>query len=81
MENISIGTLARTGVLIFALINQGLAFKGFNLLPWTEDEVYAGLSYILTAAVSLWAWWKNNSFTKSAIKADKYMKELKSKEN
>ena len=80
MKNVSIGTLARTGVLIFALINQGLAFGGFNPLPWTEDEVYTGLSLIITTAASIWSWWKNNSFTKSAIEADKYMKELKSKE-
>ena len=27
--------------------------------------------------IALWNWWKNNSFTKKAIAADKYMETLK----
>ncbi len=77
--NISISTIARTGMLIFALINQTLTMTGLNPLPWSEEEAYEGFTIILTVGSALWAWWKNNSFTKEAIEADEYMKELKSK--
>lgn len=73
-------TIARTVVLIIALVNQVLTISGHNPLPWSETEVYEGITVILTVASSLYAWWKNNSFTKAAITADEYMKELKAKE-
>ena len=73
-------TIARTIVLILALINQVLAILGKEALPFTNDEVYQLVSLIATVGASAIAWWKNNSFTKSAIEADAYMKELKSSE-
>lgn len=73
-------TIARTIVLVLALINQVLAILGKEALPFTNDEVYQLVSLIATVGASAIAWWKNNSFTKSAIKADTYMKELKSTE-
>lgn len=79
MKNLSISTIARTGVLIFALLNQILTILGYNPLPWSDEQFYEGFSLLLTVGASLWAWWKNNSFTKEAIEADKVMKELKEK--
>lgn len=79
MKNLSISTIARTGVLIFALLNQILTILGYNPLPWSGEQFYEGFTLLLTVGASLWAWWKNNSFTKEAIEADKVMKELKAK--
>lgn len=70
-------TIIRTVVLIFALINQVLTVIGINPLPFSNEEVFEAVSVILTVGASIAAWWKNNSFTKAAIKADTYMKELK----
>ena len=36
MKNLSISTIARTGVLIFALVNQVLTILGYNPLPWSD---------------------------------------------
>lgn len=71
------GTIVRTAVLVFALTNQIFTVLGVNPLPFTNEEFEAGCSMVLTVAASLWAWWKNNSFTKNAIEADKYLDELK----
>ena len=79
MKNLSISTIARTGVLIFALLNQILTISGHNPLPWSDDQAYEGFTLLLTTVAALWSWWKNNSFTKEAIEADKVMKELKAK--
>lgn len=35
-----------------------------------RGEFYQGLSAVVTVVVSLWSWWKNNSFTAKAIRAD-----------
>lgn len=76
MKNINKGTIARTIAVIAVLINQFLIMFGKEQLPFTEDEIYQGVSMVLTVGATLWAWWKNNSFTKEAIKADEYKKNL-----
>lgn len=75
--NISSGTIARTIVLIVALVNTLLTAFGKNPLPFSDEEVYAGVSAVITVVVSLVAWWKNNSFTKKAIEADAILIESK----
>lgn len=73
-------TIIRTIVLIVALINQGLIVAGKNPLPFADEQITELLSYLFTIAASLWAWWKNNSFTQHAIKADEVLARLKSGE-
>lgn len=66
-------TIVRTAVLAFALINQVLTISGYNPLPFTDEDFGQAVSMVLTAGASLWAWWKNNSFTQDAIIADEYL--------
>lgn len=70
-------TIARTAVLIFALVNQILTMVGKNPLPFAEEDVYTAVTTFLTVGASLWTWWKNNSFTQPALEADVYRKEIK----
>ncbi len=70
-------TLLRTIVLVLALVNQLLTAWGKNPLPFSDEAVYEGCSAVLTALSSLWAWWKNNSFTPAAIEADRVLAVLK----
>ena len=72
-------TIIRTVVLAFALINQILTISGHSILPFTNEQVAEAVSVVLTVASSLWAWWKNNSFTPEALKADELLYELKQK--
>ena len=80
MNTVKKDTIIRTIVLIVALINQALTLSGTHPLPFEDDEIVNVLSYAFTAAASLWAWWKNNSFTQNAIKADKVLDALNSGE-
>lgn len=73
MKKIKTGTIVRTAVLVFALINQTLIISGRNPLPFSENEVGQAVSMALTTGASLWAWWKNNSFTQEAITADEQL--------
>lgn len=70
-------TIIRTIVLILALANQALAICGKEKIPVTDDEIYQLVTLIITIGSALWAWWKNNSFTKPAIKADEYLAKLR----
>ena len=75
--NISAGTLARTIILVLALINQVLVISGHSVLPIQDDQIELVVSTIWTAVASLISWWKNNSFTAPAIKADEVLKQEK----
>ena len=80
-NNISAGTIARTIVLLLALANQILAMCGKQVLNIADDDIYQVVSILFTIGASAGAWWKNNSFTQEAIKADEVMTELKENEN
>lgn len=70
-------TIIRTIILVVALINQILVMTGHSILPFTDEFIAELVSTIFTVVVSIIAWWKNNSFTKEAVAADKIMKALK----
>ena len=70
-------TVIRTLVLLISLLNQVLTVFGKNPLPFSESAVYEAVSLLCTTGASLWAWWKNNSFTSAAMEADDYLAELK----
>lgn len=67
-------TIVRTAVLAFALINQVLTISGYNPLPFADEDFGQAVSMVLTVGASLWAWWKNNSFTQAAIEADEKLR-------
>ena len=71
--NITKGTLIRTILLVLALINQILAVFGKSPIPIDDGTATNLISTVWTVIASLIAWWKNNSFTDKAIKADKML--------
>ncbi len=73
---ISAGTAARTIILALALTNQALTITGHSVIPVENEDITEFVSLAFTIAASLAAWWKNNSFTQNAIKADKYKDSL-----
>ena len=76
--NISAGTIARTAALALALTNQILSAAGKPVLPIEDSQLETLVTTGLTVAASLAAWWKNNSFTPAAIKADAALKAFRS---
>lgn len=73
---ISKDTIIRTIILVIALVNQVLTAAGKNPLPFSDEEIYTGLTLLFTVCATAWAWWKNNSFTKNAVAADAYKAQL-----
>lgn len=77
MKNVKRGTIIRTAVLILALVNTSLQLIGWEVLPFGPEQLETAITVILNAGASISVWWSNNSFTKNAIDADKYLEELK----
>lgn len=71
------GTIIRTAILVLALVNQVLTMFEISPMPIDNDTVTDLISIVWTVAASIAAWWKNNSFTKKAIAADKELNILK----
>lgn len=74
---ISAGTIARTVCLCLALINQILTAMGHSIIDVSNDDINTLISVGFTVVSAVVAWWKNNSFTQAALKADNYKAELK----
>ncbi len=76
---ITSGTIARTAILILALVNQVLTATGHSVINISDENINTLISTGLTIVSAIIAWWKNNSFTQAAIMADEVMKEDKSR--
>lgn len=77
MKKVEVGTIIRTICLVLALVNQGLTMAGRSVLPISDEQVNQFVTLIVTIGASVWAWWKNNSFTQAALTADEIMHDLK----
>ena len=74
MKKPSAGTIARTIILVVAIINNALAIAGKSPLPISNEEITEVVSFVFTTVAAFVAWWKNNSFTQKAIAADETFK-------
>ena len=74
---ITSGTIARTIILLLALVNKVLSVLGYKLIPIEDEQINEAVTLAWTIGSALIAWWKNNSFTKKAILADEYLHDMK----
>lgn len=74
IKGVSVQTWARTIVLLLALISQLCVLLGKKSNAINVDQWQEYVTYILTVIGSVWSWWKNNSFSEKAQKADKMLK-------
>lgn len=77
---ISKGTIIRTIALAVVLLNLLLKALGKPLIDFDEGTALYWLEYLIEIAVILVTFWKNNSFSPAAIKADEILKQLKAEE-
>lgn len=65
--------IVRLIVMLILMINQILISRGFTPFPYDEEQIYEFVNGVALVVVGIWAWWKNNSITKEAKKADKVL--------
>lgn len=74
---ISKGTIVRTVLLLIAIVNMGLQHFGIDVIKVDESEVASVVEYIIQIAIIIVGFWKNNSYTQNAIKADELLRRMK----
>lgn len=72
------GTIIRTVMLAAVIVNMILKKLGYDALKVEEDSVSAFIEALIEIAVIVVSFWKNNSFSQNALKADEYLKDLRS---
>lgn len=78
--NISKGTIVRTIMLVIVIINMILKHFGIDAINVSENEILSLVEVLIEIAVIAVSFWKNNSFTEKAIKADEFLKTLRESE-
>ena len=74
LKGVTVQTWARTIVLLLALVSQLCVILGKRSEAIDVDQWQEYVTYALTVIGSIWAWWKNNSFTQQAQDADNILK-------
>lgn len=77
---ISKSTIIRTILVAIVVINFVLEKLGVDLIPADESVVTMFVETFIELAVIVVGFWKNNSFSQAAIRADEFLKELRNDE-
>lgn len=77
---ISKGTIVRTILLLITIANMALQHFNIDIIKVDESEIASVVEYIIQIAIIVVGFWKNNSYTDKAIKADEFLKNLKETE-
>ena len=73
-------TIVRTIALLLVLVNLVLKAFGIDVIPIDESMIATIVEMLIEVAVIVVAFWKNNSFTPKAIKADEFLQQLRESE-
>lgn len=73
-------TIIRTIAVILVIVNLILERCGIDIINMTEYEIGMIVEVIIEIAVILVGFWKNNSFSPKAIKADEFLQKLRDEE-
>lgn len=77
MKSIKKSTIVRTILFVVVLINLILKSMGKEVIEVDEGTVYSFIETLVSIAILVLGFWKNNSYTENAKKADKYLEALR----
>lgn len=69
--------IVRLVVLVILMANQAMVTFGFNPLPFSEEQIFEGVSVIATGAMAIYTWWKNNDTSDEGVAGTEKTKALK----
>ena len=72
IEGVKVGTWVRLVLLIVSFVNLGLALAGKGEINVNGENLYTIFSFAFSVLIGVLNYWKNNSFTIAAQKADEY---------
>lgn len=73
-------TIVRTILVALVIINFVLEKCGIDIIPADEYTVLMFVETAIEIAIIAVGFWKNNSYTEKAIKADEFLKQLRESE-
>jgi SPP1 family holin len=74
---ISKGTIVRTIGIILVLVNMILQRMGCDIINVSENEILVFVETLIEIAIIVVGFWKNNSYSENAIKADAFLQTLR----
>lgn len=74
---ISKGTIVRTVMIVLVIVNMVLGRMGYDVIDVDENQVLEIVEILIEIAIIIVGFWKNNSYTEKAIKADEFLKGLR----
>lgn len=77
---VSAGTIARTIILVLALINQALTIMGKPVIEIADEQITQLVNLMFTVVAAVMNWWYNQSFTQAALQGDVLMNSIKEEE-
>lgn len=72
-------TLVRLIVMILVGVNSIATMYGYNLIPFTDEEINLGISAVALVASEIWNHYKNNNYSPAAKSAQRQINKAKSK--
>lgn len=70
-------TIVRTILVFLVIINFCLEKCGYDVIPADESVILMFVETGIEIAVIIVGFWKNNSYSKKAIQADEFLKQLR----
>lgn len=67
----------RLVALILVAVNSGAMMMGYQILPFSNEEIVAGVSIASMVAIEIWNHYKNNNYSPAAKEAQKVIDNLK----
>lgn len=77
---ISKSTIIRAILVTIVIVNFFLEKLGVDIIPADESVITMIVETAIEIAVIVVGFWKNNSFSQAAIRADEFLKELRNDE-
>jgi SPP1 family holin len=74
---ISKGTIVRTIMMLLVIVNIVLQHMGYDIIDVDESAILTLVELLIEIAIMIVGFWKNNSYTEKAIKADEFLKKLR----
>lgn len=77
VKNNKQSAIVRLVALVILMLNQALITLGYNPLPFSDEQIYEGVSIVAVAVATIYAWWKNNNVTPEALAGQGEIERLK----
>ena len=61
-------------VVLIVMVNTILTMLGWNPIPYSEEEIYVGISSFASVVSTVYIWWKNNNLKNKVVESEAKIK-------